>query len=263
VRTAAVLTAAGSGTRLDLPGPKALVELAGVPLVVHAVRRLGASGVVRLIVVTVPEQQLTGFRALLAGPARPGIGVPIRVVAGGPSRQASVAAGLAELPRDVDVVLVHDAARALASADLVRRVEAAVRSGHRAVVPGLPVADTIKQIGDVGPDGTQPVLATLPRADLRVVQTPQGFDRALLDAAHAAGRDRAADERTAATDDAALVEALGEPVRMILGEEQAMKITTNRDLAVAEAFALADRVDAADDARTSAGEPSTGARVAR
>ncbi|GEL46388.1 2-C-methyl-D-erythritol 4-phosphate cytidylyltransferase [Cellulomonas hominis] len=237
--TAAILTAAGSGTRLGLPGPKALVELAGVPLVLHAARRLAASGVVASIVVTVPPGRAGGFRALLGGPVRPGLGVPVTVVEGSTSRQASVAAGLAALPSGVDVVLVHDAARALASPDLVRAVESAVRSGHRAVVPGLPVADTIKQVGDPV-DGAAPVVATVPRATMRAVQTPQGFDRVLLDAAHAAGADRAADEATAATDDAALVEALGERVWVVPGEEGAMKITTTRDLAVAELLARAE-----------------------
>jgi 2-C-methyl-D-erythritol 4-phosphate cytidylyltransferase len=239
VPTAAVLTAAGSGTRLGLPGPKALVELAGVPLVVHAARRLAASGVVLSVVVTAPPGRAGGFRALLGGPVRPGIGIPVTVVEGAGSRQASVAAGLAALGDDVDVVLVHDAARALASSDLIRSVEAAVRAGHRAVVPGLPVADTIKQVGETV-DGVAPVLATVPRATMRAVQTPQGFDRALLDAAHAAGARRAADESTAATDDASLVEALGERVWVVPGEESAMKITTTRDLAVAELLARTD-----------------------
>lgn len=234
--TAAILTAAGSGTRLGLPGPKALVELAGVPLVLHAARRLASSGVVASVVVTVPPGRAAGFRALLAGPVRPGLGVPVTVVEGATSRQASVAAGLAALEADVDVVLVHDAARALASPGLVRAVEGAVRAGHRAVVPGLPVADTIKQVGDPV-DGAAPVLATIPRATMRAVQTPQGFDRVLLDAAHAAGADRAVSEATAATDDAALVEALGEQVWVVPGEESAMKITTARDLAVAELIA--------------------------
>lgn len=234
--TAAILTAAGSGTRLGLLGPKALVELAGVPLVLHAARRLSSSGVVASVVVTVPPGRAAGFRALLAGPVRPGLGVPVTVVEGATSRQASVAAGLAALGPDVDVVLVHDAARALASPGLVRAVEGAVRAGHRAVVPGLPVADTIKQVGDPV-DGAAPVLATVPRATMRAVQTPQGFDRVLLDAAHAAGADRAVSEATAATDDAALVEALGEQVWVVPGEESAMKITTARDLAVAELLA--------------------------
>jgi 2-C-methyl-D-erythritol 4-phosphate cytidylyltransferase len=247
VPTAVVLTAAGSGTRLGRPGPKALVELAGVPLVLHAARRVAASGVVASIVVTAPPGRAAELRALLADPVLGGSGVPVTVVEGAASRQASVAAGLAVLPPDVDVVLVHDAARALASADLVRAVERAVRSGHRAVVPGLPVTDTIKQVGATV-DGAAPVVATVARATVRAVQTPQGFDRALLDAAHAAGAHRAGDEATAATDDGALVEALGEQVWVVPGEESAMKITTARDLAVAELLARTDGVDGTDGA---------------
>lgn len=240
--TAAVLTAAGSGTRLGAAGPKALVGLAGTSLLRRAAQNLARSGVVEHLVVTVPAGAEAAFRAELAGV--PGLaaadratpGVALQVVAGGGSRQASVAAGLAVLPPEVDVVLVHDAARALAGPALVRRVAAAVRSGRRAVVPVLPLADTVKRVGPAEVDGAAPVLATVPRADLRAVQTPQGFDRALLDAAHAAGAARAGDEATAATDDAALVEALGETVWAVEGEEQAMKITTPRDLAVAEAL---------------------------
>ncbi|HEY0217447.1 MAG TPA: 2-C-methyl-D-erythritol 4-phosphate cytidylyltransferase, partial [Cellulomonas sp.] len=186
--------------------------------------------------------------------------VPVTVVEGSTSRQASVAAGLAALPPEVDVVLVHDAARALASSALVRAVEQAVRAGHRAVVPGLPVADTIKQVGEPEHPGDEarPVVATVPRATMRAVQTPQGFERALLDAAHAAGRDRAVDESTAATDDAALVEALGERVWVVPGEDSAMKITTTRDLAVAELLARGAEQDAS--AQHGTGPRGTGQR---
>lgn len=232
--TAAILTAAGSGTRLGLPGPKALAEVGGVPLVQHAARRLAASGVIASVVVTVPPGCTDAFRAALGD-----VDVPVVLVEGdAASRQASVAAGLAAVPPDADVVLVHDAARGLASPALVRSVERAVRAGHRAVVPGLPVTDTVKQVGEHR-DGAAPVVATVARAALRAVQTPQGFDRTLLDAAHAAGAHRAADEATAATDDAALVEALGEQVWVVPGDESAAKITTPRDLAVAELVARA------------------------
>jgi 2-C-methyl-D-erythritol 4-phosphate cytidylyltransferase len=138
---------------------------------------------------------------------------------------------------------VHDAARALASPDLVRRVVAAVLDGHGAVVPGLPVIDTVKQVmtgsaGDPGASSAEQVVTTVDRSMLRTIQTPQGFARELLDRAHRAGAARAATEDTAATDDAALVEALGEPVWVVPGEDDALKITTARDLAIAELLAL-------------------------
>ena len=228
--TAAILTAAGSGARLGRDEPKALVDLCGRPLVVHAARRLVASGAVDLLVVTAPRERADDVARLLAAEDLP---VPVTVVEGGASRQASVAAGLAVLPQAIDVVLIHDAARALVPPSLVARVADAVRSGHRAVVPGVPVSDTIKQVGQVSGDGA-PVLATVSRERLRAVQTPQGFSRELVDRAHVAGLVRAASEATAATDDAALVEAIGVAVWLVDGAEDAFKITTRRDLAAAE-----------------------------
>jgi 2-C-methyl-D-erythritol 4-phosphate cytidylyltransferase len=245
VRTAAVLTAAGSGSRLGLPVPKALASLDGTALVGHAARRLVASGVVDVVVVTVPDGHLDDVRAAVEA-ALDDSSVPrvqVRCTLGGPSRQASVAAALALLPPDVDVVLVHDAARALAPPSLVASVVAAVRSGHGAVVPALPVTDTITEVAPAGGAGgagaagaagrVEAVVGTPDRSRLRVVQTPQGFDRALLDRAHAAASGRAGDESLAATDDSSLVALLGEPVVAVPGHELAMKVTTPRDLAVA------------------------------
>ncbi len=241
MRTAAVLTAAGSGSRLGHPVPKALAALAGTSLVAHAARRLVASGVVDLLVVTVPDGHLEEVRAALDDALADGPAVPVHCTAGGPSRQASVAVALAVLPTDVDVVLVHDAARALAPASLVTDVVAAVRAGNGAVIPVMPVTDTIVQVAPAGIAGaahvrasaTEPVVLTPDRTALRAVQTPPGFDRALLDRAHAAAAERARDEARAATDDSSLVALLGEPVVTVRGHELALKITTPRDLVVA------------------------------
>jgi len=226
----AILTAAGSGTRLGAEQPKALVELRGESLVVHAARRLADSGCVERIIVTHPEGEAERFAAILDSSR-----VPIELVPGGATRQSSVAAALARIDDDVDVVLVHDAARALAPPELVRRVYEAVRQGRRAVVPGLPVSDTIKRVAVDGA-GEGPVVATVDRATLRAIQTPQGFDRALLARAHEAGAARAAQEGDAATDDAGLVEALGEEVWVVTGKEEARKITVPADLLLAEAL---------------------------
>ncbi|MGV8967096.1 MAG: 2-C-methyl-D-erythritol 4-phosphate cytidylyltransferase [Cellulomonas sp.] len=232
--TAAILMAAGSGSRLGHALPKALVPLAGVPLVVHAAWRLAASGAVDALVVAVPAGSVAQFQAVLAGAD---LTVPVVVAVGGVSRQASVAAALAQLAPEFDVVLVHDAARALAPPDLIARVAAAVRSGQRAVVPGARVTDTIIEVADdvdrAAPDATV-VVANPDRDTFRTVQTPQGFDRALLVQAHAAAAHRAGDEASAATDDASLVAALGEVVHVVPGDPDAAKITTARDLALAE-----------------------------
>ena len=220
-RVAVIVPAAGKGERLGPGAPKALRELGGFPLLVHAVRTLVAARSVDLVVVAAPPDPrgLAEVQRLLAD--LPG---DTRVVAGGQTRQESVALALAALPEDCDVVLVHDAARALTPVDVVEAVVAAVRGGAGAVIPVLPVADTVKAVdGDL-------VTATVDRSTLRAVQTPQGFTRDLLAKAHAA-----ADPAAPATDDAGLVEALGLAVRTVPGHAEAFKITTPFDLVLAEA----------------------------
>ncbi len=216
------------------------MPLEGQSLVAHAARNLLAARAagddrVRVLVVTAPAFHLAAIERELEQLSDE---VTLLVVAGGATRQASVAAGLAALvadPRgaDVDVVLVHDAARPLAPASLVERVIEAVRDGHPAVVPGLPVTDTIKRVAPHRGVLVEPVLETVPRAELRAIQTPQGFTRELLLRAHASGAEDAHDEALAASDDAGLVERLGEPVWVVAGDERAAKITTARDLAIA------------------------------
>lgn len=238
---AAVLTAAGSGSRLGHELPKALVPVGDAPLVVHAARALLAARTadgehIAQLVVTAPAAHLDVVAALLGDVVdAAGADVRLDVVGGGRTRQGSVAAGLAELGDDVDLVLVHDAARAFAPPALVARVADAVRAGHAAVVPGLPVVDTVKRVG-AGDAAGRPVLATVPRADLVAVQTPQGFARDVLERAHAVGAGRAGDEGTAASDDAGLVEESGGVVWVVPGDERAAKVTTARDLLVAQAL---------------------------
>lgn len=233
---AVVLTAAGGGTRLGHRLPKALVPLAGEAIVARAARGLvdacaGTGERLDVLVVTAPAEHLTAVSDAVGTHAT---GTAFVVVPGRATRQGSVAAAIEALAAypEVDVVLVHDAARPGTPADVVERVVSAVRSGHRAVVPAVPVTDTIKRVGTAD-DGVLPVLETVPRSALRAVQTPQGFDRALLERAHAAAGD-ADDETVAASDDAALVERLGEPVWVVAGDERSAKITTARDLRVAE-----------------------------
>ena len=145
--TAALVPAAGKGERLGAGTPKALREVGGIPLLVHAVRGLAASRVIDLIVVAAPVDFVDDVRALLG---ELDVTCDIEVLAGGESRQESVARALIALPADIDIVLVHDAARALTPPELIASVVAAVAGGHAAVVPGLAVADTLKQVNAAG-----------------------------------------------------------------------------------------------------------------
>jgi 2-C-methyl-D-erythritol 4-phosphate cytidylyltransferase / 2-C-methyl-D-erythritol 2,4-cyclodiphosphate synthase len=225
-RTAALVPAAGRGERLGPGAPKALRTIGGEPILLHAVRGLLASGEVDLVVVAAPptEAGIAAVARILAGLD------PVLIVPGGGTRQQSVALALAAVPEQgYDVILVHDAARALTPPATIAAVVAAVRSGLPAVIPVLPVADTIKSaVPGEDPAGFPTVGKTVDRSGLRAVQTPQGFRRDLLIRAHAAaGHD--------ATDDAGLVESLGEPVSMIPGHVEAFKVTTPFDLVLAEA----------------------------
>ncbi|UNO40469.1 2-C-methyl-D-erythritol 4-phosphate cytidylyltransferase [Streptomyces sp. MST-110588] len=230
IRTAVVIPAAGRGVRLGPGAPKALRALGGTPMLVHAVRAMAASRAVSLVVVVAPPDGAPEVRHLLDEYPLPGR-TDIRVVPGGATRQESVGLGIAALPEDVDVVLVHDAARPLVPVDTVDSVIAAVRDGAPAVVPALPLADTVKQV-QPRPDGAaEPVVGTPERALLRAVQTPQGFDRNTLAEAH---RSVAVDGE-GATDDAGMVERLGIPVVVVPGHEEAFKVTRPLDLVLAEA----------------------------
>ena len=223
-RVAALVPAAGRGERLGPGVAKALRQLDGVPMLVHAVHALTASRSVDLVVVAVPAESIEEVRALLG---QQELSRDVSVVAGGDSRPESVARALIGLPADVSIVLVHDAARPLVPPELVSAVVAAVRQGHRAVVPGLPMVDTVKEVNE-----SENVTATPPRSRLRAIQTPQGFDRGVLQNAHAA---MSHDDGTI-TDDAGMVERMGEVVHVIPGHEEAFKVTRPIDMILAEAI---------------------------
>ncbi|WP_458317506.1 2-C-methyl-D-erythritol 4-phosphate cytidylyltransferase [Mycolicibacterium brisbanense] len=213
--TVAVVPAAGSGERLGAGRPKAFVKLAGRPLLEHALEGLRASEVIDAVVVAVPPGLTDEAKLIFGGAAE--------IVAGGADRTESVRLAL-QATGDAEFVLVHDAARALTPAALIVRVVRALEAGHTAVVPGLPLADTIKAV-----DANGVVLGTPERAGLRAVQTPQGFHVDVL---------RRAYQRVGAgvvTDDASLVEQTGTPVQVVDGDPMAFKITTPMDLLLAEA----------------------------
>lgn len=205
----AIVVAGGSGTRFGDSTPKQFLDLGGLRVIDWALAAAGAAcdGVVAVV----PAAYV-------------GVTLPSGVVAvaGGASRSESVRAGLAAVPAEADVLVVHDAARPLAEPALFERVITAVRAGGAdGAVPGLPVADTVKL---VDPSGR--VVETPDREALRAVQTPQAFRADVLRRAHAGGGE--------ATDDAALVEAAGGVVVVVEGHAGNLKVTGPEDLVRAE-----------------------------
>jgi 2-C-methyl-D-erythritol 4-phosphate cytidylyltransferase len=248
--TAVILVAAGSGQRLGYGMPKAKVPLGGDSILTHALRGVAAAGVARQICVALPpgdgelRAQCEALAAELQGEGRAGdphdaVQLPdITIVDGGASRADSVRAALAALLPGTQSVLVHDAARALAPEAVFHRVAVALGAGAVAVIPVMPVVDTVKTV-EATHDGDaaiapEVVTGTAPREILRAVQTPQGFDLATLLRAHEAAATFDAAEAAAVTDDAMLVELLGVPVHAVRGASQSLKITTPLDLILAE-----------------------------
>ena len=216
-KTAAIIAAAGMGHRLGANLPKSLVKLIDKTLLEHAVANLAP--VAQLLIVTAPAGYEAEYKKLL--------GEEVEVITGGVLRSDSIRIAIAKIPNNYEYVLVHDAARALASTRLASEVINQLIRGQQAVIPTLEVIDTIKEVDNQGY-----VRNTLNRASLKIVQTPQGFNRSVLERAHQASED--------ATDDAALVEALGIKVKTIAGEDQAFKITTKGDIKTAINFLLPD-----------------------
>jgi 2-C-methyl-D-erythritol 4-phosphate cytidylyltransferase len=220
--TVAVVPAAGSGQRLAAGVPKAFFHLDGRTLVERAVSCLLESGVVDRVVVAVPADR-TGQAKLI-------LGREATIVPGGANRGESVGRALAAVAdaQQPSFVLVHDAARPLTPPGLVVRVVEALRAGHSAVVPALPLSDTVKAV-----DANGMVLGTPERAGLRAVQTPQGFATELLLRAY-----QRASEVTGVdfTDDASIVEHIGGQVQVVDGDPLAFKITTQWDILLAQAI---------------------------
>ena len=248
-----VIVAGGAGTRLGAEVPKAFVRVGGRSLLSYAVERVANVPGLTSLVVVAPASHLEEARDVVSetsipagflaapsssGASSSGASLPAgsrppasastlepgrshadaTVVAGGAERSDSVRIGLEQVDPTCDVVLIHDAARCLTPVAVFERVVAAVRAGAAGAVPGMPVVDTIKSV-----DASGVITGTPDRASLRAVQTPQGFDAKVLRAAYASGR--------SATDDAALVEALGHHVRVVEGDPLAFKVTTPEDLA--------------------------------
>lgn len=211
----AIVVAAGSGERLGANVPKALVRLGERPLVWHAVSAMVAAGATNCVV-TIPAGYSGQFADAL-------IDFPVTLTEGGATRQQSVSLATALLdPADDDIVLVHDAARALIPIAVIQRVADAVAGGAAAVVPGIEVSDSLRRV-----DGQASV--AIDRHNIWHVQTPQGFPGAVLREAHAHAESRG----IAVTDDASAAELIGARVIVVPGDREAMKVTDAFDLAIA------------------------------
>jgi 2-C-methyl-D-erythritol 4-phosphate cytidylyltransferase len=218
------MVAAGQGTRLGGEVPKQYRNIAGIPMLLRALRPFTSHPDVLQVVVALPPEEAVHPPAWLAELT----GEVLRLVPGGAERSASAALGLAALRPEAQIVLVHDAARPFVSREVIDAVIAAARDGVGAV-PAVPVTDTLKESSA----GGQRVTATVSRDRLWRAQTPQGFPRSLLERAHR----EASAAGVSGSDDAALVERLGVEVRLVPGSEQNLKVTTLADLELAERLA--------------------------
>ncbi|MBP2412082.1 2-C-methyl-D-erythritol 4-phosphate cytidylyltransferase [Arthrobacter stackebrandtii] len=238
---AVVIVAAGSGQRLGHGVPKARVPLGREPLLAHAVKGVLKAGIAAQICVAIPadDAELAEICRGLGAEAATA-GVKFTVVDGGADRSASVAAALAEVADGTTTVMVHDAARPLTPSGVFNRVAAALRDGATAVIPALAVTDTIKTVQPANLPrtgaGLEKVVGTPSRDQLRAVQTPQGFDLATLRRAHENALTFDAETASRITDDAMLVEALGDEVYVVQGSTHSFKVTTPMDLLLAEAM---------------------------
>lgn len=220
-----IIVGAGEGRRMGVAQPKVFMPLGTQPILVHAVTAFSALPEIAGIVVVVPLRHEDEARTLCR--TLPGAQHIRAVVPGGARRQDSVQIGLDQLSPEAELVLVHDAARPFVPADLVRRVlAAALETG--AAVPGVPISDTLKQVGAED----RQVRQTFDRRNLVAVQTPQGFRTEVLRGAYA----HAWRHQLTATDDAGLVEQWGRPVTVVDGDPRCFKLTTPLDYQMAEAL---------------------------
>jgi len=218
---AAVIAAGGSGTRMNAGIPKQFLEIAGKPILLHTVETIAAIEAVRQVIVALPSEHIAAASALFQNHHLP---AEIKFVAGGSNRQESVHAGVLNVDPDIDIIMVHDAVRALCGRDLILRVlDVALKKGG--AVPGIPAVDTIQRVSREGR-----IRVTPPREELYAIQTPQAFHSEILRSALL----RAKEEGFLGTDESSVVRWAGHPVYIAQGSSENLKITTPLDLKIAE-----------------------------
>jgi 2-C-methyl-D-erythritol 4-phosphate cytidylyltransferase len=229
-RIAAILPAAGLGTRMGGETPKQFLELGGLPLVIFTLRRLAKCEEITDFFIATRADEVAALSERVR--QEPLGGRPVRVVRGGGTRQESVALALAEVPADTEIVLVHDAVRPFVTREQIARVIAEARE-RRAVILGIPAMDTVKEVKRASlPGDVALITATIPRERVVLAQTPQAFAFALLKEAFA----RAAADGVNASDEAGLVERLGVDVHVVQGSDRNLKITKPADMELAQFY---------------------------
>ena len=214
--------------------PKQFLELDGTPIVIHSLRRIASCALVTDIIVATRTDEVARLEALIG---REKFKQSVRVVKGGDSRQESVAAALREVPKDTEIVLVHDAVRPFVTVEQITRVIEEARKCDAAIL-GIPAMDTVKEVKRASlPEDVALIIGTMPRERVVLAQTPQAFATKLLKEAFA----RAEADGVNASDEAGLVERMGHDVHVVLGSERNMKITKPTDMDLARFYLESER----------------------
>jgi 2-C-methyl-D-erythritol 4-phosphate cytidylyltransferase len=233
-RIAAILPAAGMGTRMGKETPKQFLELNGTPIVILSLRRIAACPQVTDIIVATRADEVARLEERIK---QENFKQSVRVVKGGDSRQDSVASALREVPGDAEIVLVHDAVRPFVTVEQIARVIEEARRCQAAIL-GIPAMDTVKEVKRASlPEDVALIVGTVPRERVVLAQTPQAFATKLLKEAFA----RAQADGVHASDEAGLVERIGHDVHVVLGSEGNMKITKPSDMELARFYAEQER----------------------
>jgi 2-C-methyl-D-erythritol 4-phosphate cytidylyltransferase len=233
-RIAAILPAAGLGTRMGAETLKQFLELDGIPLVIFTLRRLAACEAITEFIIATRAEDVASLTERVA---QEKLDRPVRVVRGGGSRQESVAHALAEVAPDTEIVLVHDAVRPFVTREQIEQVIAEARKCGAAIL-GIPAMDTVKEVKRAClPEDVALITATIPRERVVLAQTPQAFSCALLKEAIT----RAQQDGVTASDEAGLVERIGHDVHVILGSERNLKITRPADMDLARFYLEQER----------------------
>jgi 2-C-methyl-D-erythritol 4-phosphate cytidylyltransferase len=234
-RIAAILPAAGLGTRMGAGTPKQFLELGGEPLVIFTLRRLAACAAITDFILATRGKELTSLEDRVS---KARLGRPARVVHGGDTRQQSVANALAQVVPETEIVLVHDAVRPFVTPAQIDRLIIEARTRGAAIL-GIPAIDTVKEVKRASlPEDVALITSTIPRERIVLAQTPQAFQYAILREAFA----RAAQDDVTASDEASLVERIGREVFVVLGSERNLKITRPSDMDLARFYLEQERV---------------------